>query len=324
MRKLTFVFAWLCAVSFVVTTNPGRAAGSNLVSYVSAAGLDTNDCHSPAAACATIFHALTQTDNFGEIDCVSTGDFDYLAAVVITQSVTIDCAGAVAFTAGNMTINGAGIVVRLRNISFNVIGNGGFSIEAQNMAALYVENCVITNSNKSQIFAMGPFIGIKFEPMADAKLFVSNSIISNNGDISNPVSGGIYIDPASGVNATVSVDRSQITDNRFGIVGDARSGGIIRATVTDSIVSGNLLNGVTALTSGSSVWFLLDQTKVTGNTYGLAAGGNGAKILARNTSVFNNTTGLFTNNGGALYTYGNNTVNGNTTNGAFTGTVALQ
>ena len=323
MRKFFVLCAWLCALSFVIAA-PGRAAGTNPVSYVSTAGNDANDCHSPAAACGTIFHALTQTGNFGEIDCVSTGDFDYLAAVVITQSVTIDCAGAVGFTLGNLTISGAGIVVRLRNMSFNANGNGGLGIDAQNMAALYVENCVITNSNKSQNFAMGPFIGIKFEPTADAKLFVNNSVISGNGDISNPISGGIDIVPSSGVTATVSIDHSQITNNRFGIIGDGRSGGIIRTTITDSVVSGNLLNGVTALTSASSVWFLLDQTKVAGNAYGLAAGGNGAKILARNSSVFNNTTGLFTNNGGELFTYGNNTLKGNTTNGAFTGTVAMQ
>ena len=225
---------------------------------------------------------------------------------------------------GVITVDAPGIVVRLRNLTLNNQGFGFFGVDAKNMAALYVENCTITNFNTDAGGNAGPFTGIMFEPSADSQLFISNTVISNNGDIRNPISGGVIIVPASGVTATISVDRSQINGNRFGIVGDGRSGGVIRATISDSVVSGNLLNGVTALATTSSVWFLLDQTKVTGNAYGLAAGGTGAKILARNTSVFNNNTGLFTNNSGELYTYGNNTVNGNMTNGAFTATAGLQ
>jgi hypothetical protein len=124
--------------------------------------------------------------------------------------------------------------------------------------------------------------------------------------------------------ATVSIDRSQITGNVFGIVSDGTSGGTIKGTIRDSVVSGNSEDGIAAISSGSPVWFLVDQTEVSGNTFGMAAGGSGTEILARNTSVFNNTTGLHTGNGGALYTYGNNSVNGNAANGAFTGAVGLQ
>jgi hypothetical protein len=139
------------------------------------------------------------------------------------------------------------------------------------------------------------------------------------------VSSPIYVSPQSaGVEANLTVTRTQVQGNHFGIVGDGRSGGIIKGTISDSVVSGNSENGITALGSGSSVWFLVDQTKVSGNAYGLAAGGSGAEMLARNTSVFDNSTGLYTSNGGTLYSYGNNSINGNATNGAFTGTVGLQ
>jgi hypothetical protein len=41
---------------------------------------------------------------------------------------------------GDITINGAGIVVRLRNMSINRVGEGKFGIDAQKMAALHIEN----------------------------------------------------------------------------------------------------------------------------------------------------------------------------------------
>jgi hypothetical protein len=88
-------------------------------------------------------------------------------------------------------------------------------------------------------------------------------------------------------------------------------------------VSGNTEVGVSAISAGSPAWFLVDQTEVSGNDYGLGAGGSGADILVNNSSVFGNATGLYTN-GGALYSYGNNRVNGNSTDGTFTGTLGLQ
>jgi hypothetical protein len=110
--------------------------------------------------------------------------------------------------------------------------------------------------------------------------------------------------------------------NYFGVVADGTQGGTIRDTISDSVVSGNTENGITMSSSGSSVVFIVDQTKVSGNFHGLVAGGTGAAMLARNTSVFNNTAGLYAVSGGTLYSYGNNSVNGN--NGSFTGTVGLQ
>jgi hypothetical protein len=150
------------------------------------------------------------------------------------------------------------------------MGNG---IDAENMAALYVENCVITNYNAT-LEASGTYLGIEFEPLANAQLFVSNTVISNNGN-SSGITGGIYIVPGSGVAAEVSINRSEINGNYFGIVADGRSGGIIKGTIKDSVVSGNAENGITAISSGSSVVLITDQTNVTNNgVAGLAASGS--------------------------------------------------
>jgi hypothetical protein len=249
----------------------------------------------------------------------------YGSSFTINQSVTIDCAGAVGFTAGNITIDGAGIVVRLRNMSINSEGYRNTGINALKMAALYIENCVISNFNDAQGGGIG--IGIAFSPLTGpSQLFVTNSIIANDGGPGGTLGDGIYIEPETNVTATVSIDRSEINGNLFGIVADGTSGGTIRGTIKNSVVSGNIQNGITANNPLSgSVVLMVDGIAVASNgNHGLVAGGN-AGMLVRNTDVFNNGGGLYTVNGGTLYSYGNNKVNGNNGNdGTFTGTVGQQ
>jgi hypothetical protein len=330
MTRLVLLCAWLCATALIATANPAQAGVP--VSYVSNTGSDSGNCATPATACASFVYALSQTISYGEIDCVNNGSYG-TTALVITQSVTIDCAGGanVMLSAeespagnGSIVINGQGIVVRLRHLSFNRVGGGSAGIDAVNLAALYVENCVISNVTNALNQNLGSYLGIKFEPTSNAQLSVSNSIISDNGVSGSGLTGGIYIVPGSGATATVSINRSEIEGNVFGIVGDGTSGGIVKGTISNSVVSGNAEDGIATIGSGSAVWFLVDQTEVSGNTFGLAAGGSGAEILASGSSVFGNSTGLHTSSGGGLYSYGNNKVNGNTSNGAFTGTIGLQ
>jgi hypothetical protein len=335
MMRLIMLCAWLCATAFVATADPAQAQGTNPFSYVSNSGSDSNGCTNPTTdACASFTQALAETANYGEIDCVNSGSYGTAA---ITQSVTIDCGGGVGSTFGGFTINGSGIVVRLRNLSFNAnFSNNpaGYGIDGQNMAALYVENCVITNmdnttpAGQTKDGSKTPVLfGIKFEPTAGpSQLFVTNSIISNDGNATAKISGGIFIVPPSGVTATVSIDRSQINGNIFGIVADGTQGGTIKGTITDSVVSGNAQNGITVSSSGSSVVLQVDRATVGSNAnHGLAAAGSGAGMLVSNTNVFNNGGGLFTETGGALFSYGNNHVNGNNGNdGTFTGTVGQQ
>jgi hypothetical protein len=318
MRKLFLMCASLCAFAFAVADS---AQAINQFSYVSNAGNDSNGCSNPTTdACGSLAHALGQTASYGEIDCVNTGD--YGDGFTISQSITIDCAGGVGQEFGDITINGPGIVVRLRNMTINRVGYAYSGIIATNMAALYVENCVITNDNGAEA-NLAPYTGIQFAPTANAQLFVSNSVISNNGSSNDVPSGGIEIIPASGVTATVSIDHSQINGNFFGVIADGKSGGTIYATVSNSVVSGNTEDGIAASSSGSPAWVFVDQTEVSGNGFGVGAGGSGAKILVNNSSIVANTTGLYIN-GGSIYSYGNNRLNGNTTAGAFTGAVGLQ
>jgi hypothetical protein len=329
MSRLMLLCAWLCAVAFVVVANPAQA---NYFSYVSNTGNDGNTCSNPTNdACASLERALSETSNYGEIDCVNAGNYSNNTSLTITQSVTIDCAagGVGAFFGAIVYVNGTGIVVRLRNLTLNDNGYGASAIVGLNMAALYIENCVITNFNGANAGPGAPpaYLAISFTPSANAQLSVTNTIISDNGKSgASGITGGIYIAPLSGVTATVSINRSEINGNLFGIIGDGTSGGIIKGTITDSVVSGNAQNGITASSTGSSVVFQVDRTTVGSNgNHGLVAGGSAAGMLVSNTNVFNNGGGLYTTGGGGLYSYGNNHVNGNNGNdGTFTGTIGQQ
>ena len=139
---LSATFAAMLALALPVT--PAQA--QNSISFISGAGSDANNnCGSPATPCRNFAQALANTVSGGEITCVFTGQFD--GNFTISQSVTIDCGGVVGFSLGQITINGAGIVVKLRNLTINganFISPGvTFGINATNMAALFVENCQI-------------------------------------------------------------------------------------------------------------------------------------------------------------------------------------
>jgi hypothetical protein len=329
--------AWLCAMALVVAAKPVQAqTQTQSRTWVSSAGADSGSCPQ-TSPCATFAYAIQQTTSGGEIDCLSGGDF---GAVIITQSITIDCGGGQVGSIGvsgyaelpaigfqeptryaiNLNLSTSGLVV-LRNLSIRDFG-GVLVVPILTTSfpasTLIIEHCKISN------FTDGS--GMLFEPSSSpSQLFVSDTIIDNNGE-SGLVAAGIYIKPASGVTATVSINRSEIKNNEYGIIADSTAGGSIRGVVKDSVVSGNSQNGITASSSGASDVLTVNGTDASSNgNHGLVAGGSGAGMLVRNSTVFNNGGGLYTTGGGTLYSYGNNSVNGNNGNdGAFTGTVGQQ
>jgi len=169
---------------------------------------------------------------------------------------------------------------------------------------------------KGNIAFRGSGSGIVFNPnFGAAKLFVSDCTITNNG--SSGISGGIVIKPGSGAQADVTINRTQIENNFFGIIADGTGGGSINGVVRDSVVSGNVNFGIVTSTSSASVILLIDNTTVTNNNYGLVAVGAGAGMVASKSNIMFNTTGLYTATGGLLGSYKNNNVGGNATDGAF-------
>jgi hypothetical protein len=319
--RLMFVAA--LAFAPVVSSAPAEATLAH--TWVSSSGNDSNNCDRPTP-CATFGGAYNKTTAGGEITCTDSGNFGGLG---INKSLTINCEsniannsqdGAVAFIA----IGGTSITVTLRGLDLDGTGENstvscvgptatGASLYFTGSGTLHLQKMKINNLT-------GPNCGIQFNPTGSATLDITDCDITDNG--SSGLAAGIYVQPASGVTARVSIDHSRINNNYFGILLDGTAGGIINGTINDSVVSGNVTNGITLHAASSSVTLLVDHTIVTGNNYGLVAGGNSA-MRVRNSSVTSNNVGLFAN-GASLLSYGNNSVNNNATDGAFTGPVGLQ
>src|SRR4051812_33769899 len=123
-----------------------------------------------AAPCADFQTAHSATDANGEINCVDAGSY---GPVTITKNITIDCTGTVgSITSGGahgVTVNAAGVRVRLRSLTISNLGVGFHAVDFENGAALFVENCRFQNNISGIRFAAAP---------GSARLFVSDSIIS--------------------------------------------------------------------------------------------------------------------------------------------------
>jgi hypothetical protein len=304
----------LAVIVALLPATPAQALNSK--SFVSSTGSGATCTR--AAPCTDFGTAALVTQSGGEIDCLDSGPFD---GGLFTKSVTIDCASTEAMTVG-FAINGPGIVVRIRNLTMNGLGGSGSSasgggIDFQDGAALFVENCVIQNLSTN---------GIKFRPSSPgSQLVVTDTALSNNG--SGSTGGGILVSPQSGGSARVELERVSVGKNVFGIAVDGTgSSGGINMTIADSVLSGNINDGLVATTpsGGAPIGVMVTNTKSTNNGFGIRSIGPNVTVRVENSKVIGNGTGLTALSGGALLTFGNNAVRANGTDGAFSGTVGLQ
>jgi hypothetical protein len=291
-------------------TAPAQAL--NDVSYVSSTGGGTACTF--AAPCLFISDAVAATTPGGMVTCLGSGA---IWGGTVDKSITIDCGGSTAWARTIIQINGAGIVVRIRNLTINGVNTGGpAGINAFNMAALFVENCVIMNF----------FTGIKFFPSAPgSQLVVTDTAVSGNG--AGSTGGGIVVVPSSGGSAQVTLVRVTAGKNVFGIVADGTgSTGGINMTITDSVSSSNSQDGLVATTpgGGAPIGVYVKNTKSANNAIGIRSIGTNVTVRVDGSSVIGNGTGLSFSGGGALLTFGNNAVQANGTNGSFSGSVGLQ
>ena len=217
-------------LALLLAATPAHAQASR--TWVSGVGDDANPC-SRTAPCKTFAGAISKTAAGGEIDCLDPGGF---GAVTITKSITIDGGGTLGsvLVSGTNAINvsGAGIIVRLRNLSLEGIGTGLVGINATNVTALFIENCTIANFNA------GPALGINFAPSTNPSvLVVSNTTLDNNGSPGG--GGGIQIAPAAGGNVGVTLSEVKLGFNSTGVAFDSTSGPIV-ADLRDSVVASSL------------------------------------------------------------------------------------
>src|SRR5690349_20620755 len=164
-----------CAI--VALATPACAFAQASRTWVSGVGDDINPC-SRTAPCKTFAGAISKTNAGGEINCLDPSGY---GAVTITKSITIDCAGTLgsilASNANGITVNGANVVVTLRNLSINGSGSGLVGIRLLNGAALHMSNVTING------FSTPNGAGVSIEATGGANVYIDNATISGNSTV---------------------------------------------------------------------------------------------------------------------------------------------
>jgi hypothetical protein len=318
----------LAVAAAIVMLQVMPASALPLRVWVSNAGVDSGTCGAVATPCRTFQQAHDNVAAGGTISVLNAGDY---APVAIGKSVNItnDGVGEAGIQAPGATavnINAvAGMVVSLRGLVIDGAGNGRFGIGlTSNLGvggiALHVQNCVIRNFQGS---GPGfPGFGIGIFPSGSAQVFVSDTLVYNNGSIGT--SGGVIISPVNAGSVNAILSHVQLENN---LVGIQVAGLASHVSLLDSSVVGNAGDGVLVnLGNGApGAVVFVDGTTVVNNTgSGLHANGVHAVILLSDSDVTNNGTGVSITNGGQLITYGDNENNNNVgAEGAATGTFGL-
>jgi hypothetical protein len=316
MKTITLLSAGL-AVTFIalLPSTPAQALKRTWVSN----GGGGSTC-SLALPCGTFQLAHNATDEGGIISCLNSGDF---GTVVIDRGITIDCSDVTiqsGAAAAGVIVNAPGASVTLRGLAIDGSSFGGTGIGVHLInGVLQVENCRISR----WLGSIGN--GIRFNPTVPSKLYVSDSVISHNGQTAS--GGGIIIQPSgSGAAALVVLNRVQAVNNFHGILADGTgsSGGLILVDVRDSFVAQNRGHGIAAISSaGASLTaMVVDRTSsVINGASGIFS--QAATVHLGNSTVTGNTTGLNVA-GGQILSYQNNQTSGNFTDGAPTGVLTLR
>jgi hypothetical protein len=303
MKRLYGFCGLFAAVFFLAVATPAHAQATR--TWVSGVGDDANPC-SRTAPCKTFAGAISKTAINGEINCLDPGGF---GQVTITKSITIDCSGTIGgvlTSAGSgMLINGANVVVNIRNVIIDGAGFGANGIRVLNAGAVNIDGVVIENFTGSGASGNGIIVDAN---AANTRVTVSNTHIVN-------VAGNGILTAPTGVGAVVlNVDNTQITGP--GVNGiDVRNGtnGMVnRTTIVGWTGAGMLLEQSTATVYMSNS---LVAHNGNGIQNGLGAGQAPNTILYGNVITSNSINGLLIN-GGLIFTYGNNGIRGNTGNEA--------
>ena len=296
MRKR--LAAILClGIAFVLSPPAAHAQATR--TWVSGVGDDINPC-SRTAPCKTWAGAISKTAPGGEVSALDPAGF---GAVTITKSITLNGDGTLA---GIINAGTSGVIVNataadhvvLRNLSINGGGQlnvpgapgGLFGVRFLNGKTLTLDNVTISGST----------LGVQMTVAGTAKLFVRDSRITRG-------TTGIFLQSTAG-QAQAMLDNVQLSGLTNGI--EAALNG--RATISNSMISGNSSNGI--LASNASARVNVEGCQISFNDIaGVNASVSGATIRLSNNEIYNNNSGITIAAGGIVETAGDNRVAGNVT-----------
>lgn len=298
----------LFAITVTLTTLLAAPAVAIPRTWVSATGNGT--ACTRAAPCATFQAAHDATDPNGEIDCVDAGDF---GGVQITKSITIDCTDVIGASSSGIQVFADGLTVRLRSLMIR--NSGGSSVESLFPGVLFIENCVMQQTQGG-----GISIGIVG---GTTKLSVSDTLVTGSNI-------GVFANGTATVRAVfdrVRVENSD--DDGIAVVANGNAPLAI-AHIRDSVSTGNSQHGIDAGSAiGGITSVTVDRASSTlngtnGSFAGISASGAGTYVIIGRSTVMSNQVGLFSTNNGHIISYQNNHFTGNISDGAPTGVLSVK
>jgi hypothetical protein len=285
--------------------------------WVSGVGDDVNPC-SRTAPCKTFAGAISKTAAGGEINCLDPGGF---GAVTITKSLTISCpyteGGALAGGNG-ITVNaGPADVVVLRGLDIFGVNPPSNGVRFIAGGALHIENSIIRRFNAANS------AGVSFAPTGNSELFITDTVITQNGN--GATGGGVVIRPGAAGTGKVTLTNVRILDNAnngLSVDTTGSSGPGVFVSVENSVIAGNG-NGIRALHAVGAQGMLLTINSVAiVNNSGVGIRGDGTAATMRvgdSTIAGNAGLGVSQVNGSVINSYGDNRLNDNSGgNGTFT------
>ncbi len=312
MTKITS--SLFLAALFALCLHVASAQAQYVRTCVSANGNDANSCHC-STPCRTFQRAHDQTLTDGELTVLDAGGY---GPVTITKSISIvnDGVGEASIQVSGgtvgITVNApASGYVNLRGITIQGVGFGAsVGLRFNTGFTLTMTNCVVRNHTAD---------AIQLLPQSSSNLAVSNTLAGDNGG------SGIRVRPSGSGTVKVALSRIEAYNNSTdGIAMDSlsmTSGGVIRATVADSVVAGNSRYGILQergqdLTTGIAA--IVTRSVIAGNSVGLQTIGPPIPILLGESTVTGNTNAW----AGSIASYGNNNIDYNRNDGPAPPTIA--
>jgi len=295
MTRTIFIAA---ALALAVTLPAAPAQAQAQRTFVSAAGSDSNNCASVTTPCRHFANAYAVTAPNGEIDVLDPANY---GSLTITGPVSIEGHGwaSSAAVSGHaaITINASGATDKINIIGVVLDGiaiANTTGIQFNSGGSLTVRDSVIRN------FTMR---GIDFEPNSSSQLFVSNTLLSDNGG------DGIFINPTAGTSNAI-LDHVNIENNGSGGMQVTANTETVNVSVTDSVNANNGGSGIDASGAGSNTVNIMVRNSTIANNggIGLETGGTGATVRVTRSTITGNGTGW----AGTVVSYADNNIDGNT------------
>ena len=225
MSRTIFIAA---AFAFAATLPavPARAASRT---FVSATGSDFNSC-TITLPCRSLQAAYNAVAANGQIDALDPGNY---RALTVTGPVSIEGHGWAAMSAPTGTailINAqATDKIAISGVVLDGLGMAGTTgIHFNSGGNLTVRDSAIRNFTN---------VGLSFSANNSSQLFVSHTLISDNGG------GGITMGAFGSVTVEGSLNRVEIEDNALGLQINTEPGKTLDVTVSDTIIAKNGVGG---------------------------------------------------------------------------------